>query len=97
VAHGRDRLLDHIEVSASLDTLHAADSAGGEYSARQSPRLHHVRGHLVRRDNRVFWRVPHLRGSARRGMVRSRTVCLSFARARAAEAHVLSPQPTQIQ
>jgi len=26
----------------------------------------------------VFWRLPHLRGSARLGMVRSRTVQLSF-------------------
>jgi hypothetical protein len=26
----------------------------------------------------VFWRVPHLRGSARLGVVRSRTVQLSF-------------------
>jgi hypothetical protein len=49
---------------------------------RQSPRLHHVRGHLVRRDHRVFWRIPHLRGSGFRGAVRSRTVCLSFGRPR---------------
>jgi hypothetical protein len=40
----------------------------------------------VRRDNRIFWRVPHLRGSAARGMVRSRTICLSFARPRAVDA-----------
>jgi hypothetical protein len=44
-----------------------------------------VRGHLVRREDRVFWRVPHLRGSAARGMVRSRTVCLSIAQPRAFE------------
>jgi hypothetical protein len=82
-AHGRAPLLDHIEVRASLEPLREADS-GFESLGRQSPRLHHVRGHLVRRDNRVFWRVPHLRGSAARGMVRSRTVCLSFARPGAA-------------
>jgi hypothetical protein len=38
--------------------------------------LHHVRGHIVRRGNKVFWRSPHLRGDARLGVVRSRTVQL---------------------
>jgi hypothetical protein len=42
-----------------------------------------VRGHLVRRDSCVYWRMPHLRGSGARGMIRSRTVFLSFARPRA--------------
>jgi hypothetical protein len=82
-AHGRSPLLDHIEVRASLDAVHQAEAADADLPGRQSPRLHHVRGHLVRRDNRVFWRVPHLRGSGSRGMVRSRTVCLAFARPRA--------------
>ena len=85
-AHGRAPLLDHIEVRASLDAVRDAEPAAGELSGRQSPRLHHVRGHLVRRDNRVFWRMPHLRGSGSRGMVHSRTVCLSFARPRAGTA-----------
>lgn len=79
-AHGRAPLLDHVEVHACLDALDHAEANGLDMTGRQSPRLHHVRGHLVRRDQRVFWRVPHLRGSACRGMVRSRTVCLSFAR-----------------
>jgi hypothetical protein len=83
--HGRPLLLDHIEVRASLDAVQQADSNGVEAAGRQSPRLHHVRGHLVRREHRVFWRVPHLRGSAARGMVRSRTVCLSIAQPRAVE------------
>jgi hypothetical protein len=87
LAHGRVPLLDHIEVNASLDAVATAESAG-DASGRQSPRLHHVRGHLVRRENRVFWRVPHLRGSACRGMVRSRTVCLSFSRRADGEARV---------
>jgi hypothetical protein len=82
--HARDRppLLDHVEVHASLPTHSSAGSE--EHLAqftRRPPRLHHVRGHLVRREDRVFWRTPHLRGSARQGVVRSRTVCLSFARA----------------
>jgi hypothetical protein len=85
-AHGRPPLLDHIEVRASLDSIQQSEPGGYEPTGRQSPRLHHVRGHLVRRDNRIFWRVPHLRGSAGRGMVRSRTICLSFARPRAIDA-----------
>jgi hypothetical protein len=79
LANGRAPLLDHVEVNASLDAVATAESTG-DPSGRQSPRLHHVRGHLVRREQRVFWRVPHLRGSAALGTVRSRTVCLTFAR-----------------
>jgi hypothetical protein len=87
LANGRSPLLDHIEVNASLDALSSAEPSG-ESSGRLSPRLHHVRGHLVRREDRVFWRVPHLRGSGTRGSVRSRTVCLSFARRAGHEARV---------
>jgi hypothetical protein len=87
LANGRAPLLDHIEVNASLDAVSTGEAAG-ESSGRQSPRLHHVRGHLVRRENRVFWRVPHLRGSGSRGTVRSRTVCLAFTRRADHEARV---------
>jgi hypothetical protein len=72
---GKTRLLDHIEVSSPL--LPEYRSAAGESLAaypRRGPWLHHVRGHLVRRGSQLFWRVPHLRGSARAGIVRSRTV-----------------------
>jgi hypothetical protein len=87
LAHGRAPLLDHVEVNASLDAVSSAESVA-DGSGRQSPRLHHVRGHLVRRENRVFWRVPHLRGSGCRGTVRSRTVCLAFSRRTEQEARV---------
>jgi hypothetical protein len=87
LANGRSPLLDHIEVNASLDALSSSEPSG-ESSSRHSPRLHHVRGHLVRREDRVFWRVPHLRGSGSRGTVRSRTVCLAFARKAGYEARV---------
>lgn len=87
MANGRSPLLDHIEVNASLDAVSTAESAG-QGSGRQSPRLHQVRGHLVRRENRVFWRVSHLRGSGTRGMVRSRTVCLAFTRRNDLEARI---------
>jgi hypothetical protein len=81
VGRHRAPLLDHIEVHASLPELRAAQEEGAEVGSRRSPRLHHVRGHLVRREDRVFWRTSHLRGSALQGVVRSRTVCLSFGRA----------------
>ena len=72
---GKTPLLDHIEVSSPL--LPEYRSSGGDSLAsqgRRGPRLHHVRGHLVRRGSQLFWRVPHLRGNARSGIVRSRTV-----------------------
>ena len=81
-AHGRRPLLDHVEVNASLEALGRVSPALMGHDVRNSPRLHHVRGHLVRRGDLVFWRTPHLRGSATRGMVRSRTVCLSVSRSR---------------
>ncbi|MEO7205207.1 MAG: hypothetical protein ABI356_10400 [Steroidobacteraceae bacterium] len=88
MANGRAPLFDHVEVNASLDAVSTADSVSDGGSARQSPRLHHVRGHLVRRENRVFWRVSHLRGSGCRGTVRSRTVCLAFTRRTDQEARI---------
>jgi hypothetical protein len=75
---GKLPLLEHIEVSAPLDRpLMRGHETSGE-SNRLSPRLHHVRGHIVRRGSSVFWRSPHLRGSARLGQVRSRTVMLTY-------------------
>jgi hypothetical protein len=83
LARDRAPLLDHIEVHASLPPDSPARSEANDELAgvRRPPRLHHVRGHLVRREDRVFWRTPHLRGNALQGIVRSRTVCLSFSQA----------------
>jgi hypothetical protein len=83
LARDRAPLLDHIEVHASLPSDSPARNGANEdmAGARRPPRLHHVRGHLVRREDRVFWRTPHLRGNALQGTVRSRTVCLSFSKA----------------
>lgn len=74
---GKPPLLEHIEVSCPwipafqrVDPIHPR--------TRRSPRLHHVRGHLCRRGSELFWRVPHLRGSARLGMVSTRTVTWTF-------------------
>ena len=73
---GRSALLDHIEVSCPLlSSVQPAASAEFDLQ-REGPRLHHVRGHLVRRDDVVFWRRPHWRGHLRLGCVRSRTVKL---------------------
>jgi hypothetical protein len=72
---GRAPLLEHTEVSAPLlPEYRASGGRGGPEHVRRGPRLHHVRGHLVRRGSQLFWRVPHLRGSAHAGVVRTRTV-----------------------
>ena len=71
---GRPPLLEHVEVSTPLliqDGYHNTQRAA---SARNGPRFHHVRGHIVRRDDTVYWRGPHWRGHLRLGRVRSRTV-----------------------
>jgi hypothetical protein len=75
---GKPRLLEHIEVSAPLDRVRVRPWGESADWSRLSPRLHHVRGHLVRRGLAVFWRRPHLHGDARLGQVRSRTVMLTF-------------------
>ena len=71
---GKAPLLDHMEVFAPLIPEYAPSSAAGAGIERRPRRLHHVRGHLVRRGSQVFWRVPHLRGSCRAGVARTRTV-----------------------
>ncbi len=75
---GKEPLLDHIEVRAPLLPGYRDSARSEAQSTRRGPRLHHVRGHLVRRGSQLFWRVPHLRGSARSGVVRTRTVIWSF-------------------
>jgi hypothetical protein len=71
---GRPPLLEHVEVSTPLFVQSAYRAAVPPAAARSGPRFHHVRGHLVRRRNTVFWRGPHWRGHLRLGQVRSRTV-----------------------
>jgi hypothetical protein len=76
---GRRALLEHIEVRAPIAVGYQCPAVpAANADRRRGPRLHHVRGHIARRGDKVFWRLPHLRGSARLGMVRSRTVRLSF-------------------
>jgi hypothetical protein len=77
---GKAPLLEHIEVRVPLLPERPSGPRGEPQTTRTSPRLHHVRGHLVRRGSQIFWRVPHLRGSASSGIVRTRTVIWSFDR-----------------
>lgn len=81
---GKPPLLEHVEVLAPVYGAHTSSSVSGGESMRLRPRLHHVRGHIARRGATVFWRRPHLRGNARLGKVRSRTVVLSLERPGAA-------------
>jgi hypothetical protein len=75
---GKGALLEQIEVFAPLLPEYKSGSSSGSEASRRSRRLHHVRGHLVRRGSKLFWRVPHLRGSARAGSIRTRTVTWVF-------------------
>jgi hypothetical protein len=86
--HGeKTPLLEHIEVRAPLLPEYRGAAQGEPRTTRMSPRLHHVRGHLVRRGSQIFWRLPHLRGSARSGAVRTRTVVWTFDRAAGVRTH----------
>jgi len=75
---GKAALLEQIEVFAPLLPEYKSACGSGSGTAHRSRRLHHVRGHLVRRGSKLFWRVPHLRGSARAGAIRTRTVTWHF-------------------
>jgi hypothetical protein len=75
---GKSALLEQIEVFAPLLPEYKSGCSSGSGASRRSRRLHHVRGHLVRRGSKLFWRVPHLRGSARAGSIRTRTVTWFF-------------------
>jgi hypothetical protein len=71
---GKMPLLDHVEVHSPVLEPYRFIGVGGNSMGRRARRLHHVRGHLVRRGNKIFWRIPHLRGSSRAGSIRTRTV-----------------------
>jgi hypothetical protein len=71
---GKAALLEQIEVFTPLLPEYRSGGSGRPSASRLPCRLHHVRGHLVRRGSKLFWRVPHLRGSARAGAIRARTV-----------------------
>lgn len=71
---GKHPLLDHAEVGLDLARRNIPSGEhGANAKTRQTPRLHHVRGHVVHRGDTTFWRAPHLRGDIALGVVR-RTV-----------------------
>jgi hypothetical protein len=70
---GKVPLLDHVEVHSPL-LLPYRVAGPANTMGRRGRRLHHVRGHLVRRGNKLFWRIPHLRGTSVAGSIRTRTV-----------------------
>jgi hypothetical protein len=71
---GKTALLDHVEVHCPVLVPYRCIGSAGDSVGQRARRLHHVRGHLVRRGNKIFWRIPHLRGSSRTGSIRTRTV-----------------------
>jgi hypothetical protein len=76
--HGKQPLLEHVEISCPVFASTGDPPRSEEWTTpRIGPRMHHVRGHIVRRRNAVFWRRPHWRGHLRLGSVRSRTVLLT--------------------
>jgi hypothetical protein len=82
---GKMPLLDHVEVHSPVLSPYGFVGAGGDGTSRRARRLHHVRGHLVRRGNKIFWRIPHLRGNSRAGSIRTRTVTWTVNEATSAE------------
>lgn len=59
---GKPPLLDYVEVRLDLHGGGHACDHGAQAGERGLVRRHHVRGHMVRRAGRLFWRRPHLRG-----------------------------------
>lgn len=74
---GRAPLLDHIEVRLALGER--AAGAGQGNALRLAPRLHVVRGHVVHRHGKTFWRQAHLRGDSQKAIV-AKTVRVSAGR-----------------
>lgn len=71
IKRGRAPLLDHVEVRLCLGGAGGIGSPSGAF--RTAPRLHVVRGHVVRRNGKTFWRQAHLRGDSHKAIV-SKTV-----------------------
>jgi hypothetical protein len=71
---GKPPLLEHLEICAPVFTRAATGHGESAAALRRGPRFHHVRGHIVRRRDTVYWRAPHWRGHVRLGSIRSRTV-----------------------
>jgi hypothetical protein len=80
---GKAALLNHVELRLSVPGEVAEEDRCqdlDERDRREAPRLHLVRGHLVRRRNQIFWRAAHLRGDAAKGEVKTRTYRVALSR-----------------
>lgn len=69
----RPPLLEHVEVGMQLGYSRFSIRDARSDAERRGPRLHYVRGHIVRRSGKTFWRSSHLRGDVATPVV-SRTV-----------------------
>ena len=85
---GAAPLLDHVRVRMCLDDYPSRSDLSYP-SLRAGPRLHQVRGHLVRRNGKIFWRSGHLRGDPFAAMAATRTILVG--RRRMASAARLAP------
>ena len=59
---GRPALLDHVETRLCLGDQSREQQHNVGNEVRAAPRLHVVRGHMVRRQDTTYWRMTHLRG-----------------------------------
>ena len=86
---GKAPLLEHIEVHCPVFASPGTQSRETAFTTpRTGPRWHHVRGHIVRRRDAIFWRRPHWRGHLRVGAVRTRTVTLHLSPPRSANQQI---------
>ncbi|HVY85638.1 MAG TPA: hypothetical protein VG943_10925 [Caulobacterales bacterium] len=69
-------LLSHLEVRSVIGAHLERERAHGFGGERAAPRMHFVRGHLVRRKDKIFWRNGHVRGRPEKGAIYSRTAVL---------------------
>lgn len=76
---GRRPLLDHIDISMELGAVQG-QGIGLSGGGRRKARHHLVRGHMVMRGGKAFWRSTHLRGDRTRPITQ-KTVYVKGARA----------------
>jgi hypothetical protein len=69
-------LLAHIEIGAPVFSDSPWPHASAGDAVQHARRRHYVRGHLVRRQNSVYWRSPHWRGHVLLGRIERRTISL---------------------
>lgn len=62
VQSGKPELLEHVALTHTMFNSGTERGPGTSVFDRAGPRLHLVRGHLVRRGDKIFWRSSHFRG-----------------------------------